>query len=130
MLRTVSGETLNIRLRMVGTNLHLKQDRGEHSLVKRALSLPSTLLISLWFALNVADTLLSFHLIGQGGRELWFVHRVAGNMLWTTVIKYIVVVITVLGLAWIGRLRWLIWFILPMTVLVAWLLFDWLWLLL
>jgi len=98
--------------------------------VKRVFSLPSVLLISLWFALNIADTLLSFYLISQGGRELWFIRWVTDSMMWTTVIKYIVVVIVVLGLAWIGRLRWLIWFILPMTVLVAWLLFDWLWLLL
>ncbi len=116
--------------RSVGSSLNVKEDRGEHSLVKRALSLPSSLLISLWFALNIADTLLSFHLIGEGGRELWFVHSVTGSMIWTTVIKYVVAVIVVLGLAWIGRLRWLVWFILPMIVLVAWLLFLELWLLL
>lgn len=98
--------------------------------MKRVFSLPSVLLISLWFALNIADTLLSFYLISQGGRELWFIRLVTDSMLWTTVIKYVVVVIVVLGLAWIGRLRWLIWFILPMIVLVTWLLFDWLWLLL
>lgn len=118
------------RSRPVGTSLSLKEDRGEHSLVRRVFSLQTTLLILLWFALNIADTLLSFHLISQGGRELWFIHWFTGSMMWTTVIKYVVVVIVVLGLAWIDRLRWLIWFILPMIVLVAWLLFDWLWLLL
>jgi len=78
------------------------------------------LLITLWLALNLADSLLTYAILACGGEEIWLVYRLTNSMLWMTVAKWFGVVLVVLVLAKIDRLRWLVWFIIAMVPVVIW----------
>lgn len=73
-----------------------------------------------WLVVNLADSLLTFVLLGMGGDEVWLILPVVHSMYWTTVVKWSGVALIGGMLAWINRLRWLRWFTVGMVLVVLW----------
>ena len=67
-------------------------------------------MVIFWFAINIADSLITYVGLNRGCREVWFIYQLTGNMLITTVLKYVFVALVVCVLARFHRLHCLVWF--------------------
>lgn len=76
--------------------------------------------VPLWFALNIIDSLLSYINVSLGAVYTSPMYLLTNSAVVSTVAKYAVVILVAIVAAKIGRLRWLIWFNLGISLVVMW----------
>lgn len=89
--------------------------------MKIAIGLRDKILLAVWLAVNIVDSLTTYVFLSLGGKEILLpIYRATHSMLLTAVGKYCAVVLIPLILMKTVGLRWLVWCIIVLLLVVAW----------
>jgi hypothetical protein len=90
------------------------------ALARKWLTYEQRPIIFAWVLINIVDTVLTCIALNMGASEMGAAYRMTGSLLYSTILKYLAVLLIAGIVVQIRRLRWLNYFVFGMLFVVSW----------